>query len=63
LQYSRQLSFFQRVQESDLAGREFECVMVTYRDLSVDLSKYCRPVFDYALSGGQGGPTPDLVSE
>jgi hypothetical protein len=63
LQYSRQLSFFQRVQENDLAAREFQRVAVTYRVLSVDLSKDCCPVFDDALSGWQGGPMPDVVSE
>jgi hypothetical protein len=63
LQYSRTLSFFQRVQENDLAAREFQRVVVTYRVLSVDLSKDRSSVFDYALSARQGGPTPDLVSE
>jgi hypothetical protein len=53
LQYARLLA----VQEYDLAAREFQRVAVTYRVLFVDLSKDRCPVFDYALSGWQGGPT------
>jgi hypothetical protein len=63
LQYGRPLSFFQRVQENDLAVWEFQRVVMTYGVLSVDLSKDRYLVFDYALGGWQGGPTPNLVSE
>jgi hypothetical protein len=38
LQYGRPLSFFQRVQENDLAVWEFQRVVMTYGVLSVDLS-------------------------
>ena len=51
------------VEENDLAAREFQCVVMTYGVLSVDLSKDRCPVSHYALSRWQGGPTPNVVSE